>query len=178
MADSVTAKKVTPPAAAFARRYGEASVSVTGAPLLDVASHHFSLPHPFNPFALSAIAITFWYRGTNPRYYGRFAFFLIRTFIFEGETSSPSHVLDELLFLAFATLVIWVTRRKETLEVATADRTAELTAANEDLQKGKEQPDELFELSPDAVILTDEDFHVLRVNKEYIVKGTPSAEPC
>jgi PAS domain S-box-containing protein len=25
----------------------------------------------------------------------------------------------------------------------------------------------LFELSPDAVILTDDDFHVLRVNKEF-----------
>jgi hypothetical protein len=29
----------------------------------------------------------------------------------------------------------------------------------------KVQPDELFELSSDAVILTGEDFHVLRVNK-------------
>jgi PAS domain-containing protein len=31
----------------------------------------------------------------------------------------------------------------------------------------KVQLDELFELSPDAVILTGEDFHVLRVNKEF-----------
>jgi hypothetical protein len=49
---------------------------------------------------------------------------LIRSFIFEGETSSLSHVLDELLFLAFATLMNWITRRKEAFEVAIADRTA------------------------------------------------------
>ena len=42
-----------------------------------------------------------------------------------------------------------------------------LTTANEDLRRQKEQLDELFELSPDAVILTDDDFHVLRVNKEF-----------
>jgi PAS domain S-box-containing protein len=47
------------------------------------------------------------------------------------------------------------------------DRTAKLTAANEDLHRQKEQLDGLFELSPDAVILTDDDFHVLRVNKEF-----------
>ena len=53
------------------------------------------------------------------------------------------------------------------LVLAITDRTAELTAANEDLHKRKEQLDALFELSPDAVILTDDDFHVLRVNKEF-----------
>jgi len=63
--------------------------------------------------------------------------------------------------------MIWVRRRKEALEVAIADRTAKLTAANDDLLKQKEQLDGLFELSPDAVILTDYDFHVLRVNKEF-----------
>ncbi len=36
------------------------------------------------------------------------------------------------------------------------DRTARLTAANEDLLRQKEQLDGLFELSPDAVILTDD----------------------
>jgi PAS domain S-box-containing protein len=37
----------------------------------------------------------------------------------------------------------------------------------EELRREKEQLDGLFELSPDAVILTDDDFHVLRVNKEF-----------
>src|SRR6202790_5876240 len=37
----------------------------------------------------------------------------------------------------------------------------------EEFRGEKEQLDELFELSPGAVILTDEDFHVLRVNREF-----------
>ena len=167
MADSATAKKLTRPGASFARRYGLAFASVAGALLLDLLFHHFNLPHPFAAFALSAIAITFWFGGTKPGIVAVLLSSLIRGFIFEGETSSLSRVLYELVFLTFAVLMIWVRRRKEALEIAIADRTAKLTAANEDLHRQKEQLDGLFELSPDAVILTDDDFHVLRVNKEF-----------
>ena len=167
MADSATAKRLTRPGASFARRYGLAFASVAGALLLDRLFHHFNLPHPFAAFALSAIAITFWYGGTKPGIVAVLLSSLIRGFIFEGETSSLSRVLYQLVFLTFAILMIWVRRRKEALEVAIADRTAQLTAANEELRRRKEQLDALFELSPDAVILTDDDFHVLRVNKEF-----------
>src|SRR5277367_1416720 len=167
MADSATAKKLMRPGASFALRYGLAFASVAGALLLDFLFYHFNLPHPFAAFALSAIAITFWYGGTKPGIVAVLLSSLIRGFIFEGETSSLSRVLYELVFLTFAIVMIWVRRRKEALEVAIVGRTAELTAANEDLHKQKEQLDGLFELSPDAVILTDEDFHVLRVNKEF-----------
>src|SRR6266568_1601532 len=167
MADSATAKKLTRPCASFARRYGLAFASVAGALLLDLLFQHFNLPHPFAAFALSAIAIAFWYGGTKPGIVAVLLSSLIRGFIFEGETSSLSRVLYELVFLTFAILMIWVRRRKEALEVAITDRTTELTAANDDLHKRKEQLDALFELSPDAVILTDDDFHVLRVNKEF-----------
>src|SRR5216683_5752117 len=167
MADSATAKKLTRPGASFARRYGLAFASVAGALLLDLLFRHFNLPHPFAAFALSAIAITFWYGGTKPGIVAVLLASLIRGFIFEGQTSSLSRVLYELVFLTFAILMIWVRRRKEALEVAIAVRTAKLTAANEDLLSQKEQLDGLFELSPDAVILTDHDFHVLRVNREF-----------
>jgi PAS domain S-box-containing protein len=167
MADSATAKKLTRPGASFARRYGLAFASVAGALLLDLLFHHFNLPHPFAAFALSAIAITFWYGGTKPGIVAVLLSSLIRGFIFEGETSSLSRVLYQLVFLTFAILMIWVRRRKEALEVAIVYRNAQLTAANEDLHRRKEQLDGLFELSPDAVILTDEDFHVLRVNQEF-----------
>jgi PAS domain S-box-containing protein len=167
MTDSPTAKELTRPSASFARRYGLALASVAGALLLDLLFHHFNLPHPFAAFALSAIAITFWYGGTKPGIVAVLLASLIRGFIVEGATSSLSRVLYELVFLTFAILMIWVRRRKEALEVAIADRTAKLTAANEDLNRRKEQLDALFELSPDAVILTDDDFHVLRVNKEF-----------
>src|SRR5258707_3320358 len=167
MADSATAKKLTRPDASFARRYGLAFASVAGALLLDLVFQHFNLPHPFAAFALSAIAITFWYGGTKPGIVALLLASVIRGFIFEGEPSRLSRVLYELVFLTFAILMNWVRRRKEALEVAIADRTAKLTAANEDLLRQKEQLDGLFELSPDAVILTDNDFHVLRVNKEF-----------
>ena len=167
MADSATKKELRRPSASFVRRYGLALASVAGALLLDILFHHFNLPHPFAAFALSAIAITFWYAGTKPGIVAVLLSSLIRGFIFEGETSSLWRVLYELVFLTFAVLMIWVRRRKEALEVAIVDRTAELTAANEDLQRRQEQLDGLFELSPDAVILTDDDFYVLRVNKEF-----------
>jgi PAS domain S-box-containing protein len=167
MTDSAATKELTRPVASFARRYGLAFASVAGALLLDLLFHHFNLPHPFAAFALSAIAITFWYGGTKPGIVAVLLSSLIRGFIFEDKTSSLSRVLYQLVFLTFAILMIWVRRRKEALEVAIVDRTAELTAANEDLRRRTEQLDGLFELSPDAVILTDEDFHVLRVNQEF-----------
>jgi PAS domain S-box-containing protein len=167
MADSAIAKKLTRQAASFARPYGLAFASVTGALLLELLFHHFNLPHPFAAFALSAIAITFWYGGAKPGIVAVLLSSLIRGFIFEAETSSLSRVLYELVFLTFAIVMIWVRRSKEDLEVTITERNAKLTAANEDLHSRKEQLDALFELSPDAVILTDDDFHVLRVNEEF-----------
>jgi hypothetical protein len=66
MADSTTSKKLMRARASFALRYGLAFASVAGALSLDLLFHNFNLPHPFAAFALSAIAITFWYGGPNP----------------------------------------------------------------------------------------------------------------
>src|ERR1700721_136460 len=167
MTDSATTKKLTRPVASLAGRYGLAFASVAGALLLDLLFPPFNLPHPFAAFALSAIAITFWSGGTKPGIVAVLLSSLIRGFIFEGETNSLSRVLYQLVFLTFAILMIWVRRGKEALEVAVVDATAKLTAANEDLHRRKEELDGLFELSPDAVILTDENYRVLRVNKEF-----------
>src|SRR5258708_9090993 len=166
MAASCAANKLTRPGAWLTRRYGLAFASVGCALLLDLLFHHFNLPHPFAAFALSAIAVTVWFGGTKRGIVAVLLSSLIRGFIFEGETNSLSRVLYQLVFLTFAILMIWVRRRKEALEVAIVDRTAKLTAANEDLHRRKEQLDGLFDLSPDAVILTDDNFHVLLVNKE------------
>jgi hypothetical protein len=99
MVDAATAKKMAPPGASFARRYGLAFVSVTSALLLELLFHHFNLPHPFAAFALSAIAITFWYGGTKPGIVAVLLSSLIRGYIFEAETSSLSRVLYELVFV-------------------------------------------------------------------------------
>ena len=153
MADSATAKKMARPGASFVRRYGLAFASVTGALLLELLFHHFNLPHSFAAFALSAIAATFWYAGTKPGIVAVLLSSLIRGLIVEGATSSLSGALYNLVFLLFAVLMIWVRRSREAREVAVTDRTAKLTAANEEFRREKEQLDGLFELSPDAVIL-------------------------
>src|SRR5207245_9129440 len=147
MADSATARNLTPQAASFARRYRLAFASVACALLLDLLFRHFNLPHPFAAFALSAIAITFWYGGTKPGIVAVLLASLIRGFIFEGETSSLSRVLYELVFLTFAILLIWVRRRKEALGVAITDRTAQVTDANDALHNHTNQVDALYELS-------------------------------
>ena len=46
--------------------YGLAFASVLGALLLEFLFQYLHAPHPFAAFALSAIAITFWYGGTKP----------------------------------------------------------------------------------------------------------------
>jgi len=74
MADSATAKKMAWPGASFARRYGLAFVSVTGALLLELLFHHFNLPHPFAAFALSANRHHVLVRRHEARYCRSFAF--------------------------------------------------------------------------------------------------------
>jgi hypothetical protein len=88
MADSSTAKKLTRPGASSARCYGLAFVSVTGALLLELLFHTFNLPHPFAAFALSGIAITFWYAGTKPGIVAVLLSSLIRGFIVEGQAAA------------------------------------------------------------------------------------------
>src|SRR5712671_5347658 len=141
MVDSATAKKMARPCASLARRYGLAFVSLTGPLLLELLFQHFNLPHSFAAFALSAIAATFWYAGTKPGIVAVLLSSLIPGFIFEAETSSSSRALYNLVFLLFAILMIWIRRSRDALEVEVVDRTAKLTAANEDLHRRKEQLD-------------------------------------
>jgi PAS domain S-box-containing protein len=167
MADSAIRKWMARPAVSYALRYGLACGSVACALLLELLFRHFNLPHPFSAFALSAIALTFWYAGTKPGILAVLLASLTRGFLFPAETSSLSRILYNLALWLFAFVMIWLTRSKNALGVEVAERTAKLITANEDLHRQKEQLDGLFELSPDAVILTDDDFHVLRVNKEF-----------
>ena len=106
MADSGTAKKMVRPGPSFARRYGLAFGSVTGALLLELLFHHFNLPHPFAAFALSAIAITFWYGGTKPGILAALISWLVRDYFFEPEVSAESRILYGLVFLVFAFVMI------------------------------------------------------------------------
>jgi hypothetical protein len=59
-------KWIARPAGSSALRYGLAFVLVAVALGLAYAFLYFHLPQPFTAFALSAIALTFWYGGTKP----------------------------------------------------------------------------------------------------------------
>jgi hypothetical protein len=70
----------------------------------------FHLPQPFGAFALSAIALTFWYAGTGPRIFSAVLSSLIRDYFFEAGINTESRVVYDLVFLVFALLMMRVVR--------------------------------------------------------------------
>jgi K+-sensing histidine kinase KdpD len=127
-------KRIARPATSVALRYGLALVSVAAAFGLAHASLYFLLPQPFTALALSAIAVTFWYGGTNAGILAALLSLLVRDYFFEPEINAMSRVLYSLVFLIFALVMIRVTRARNELELRVAEQTAELTGANKDLK--------------------------------------------
>jgi PAS domain S-box-containing protein len=114
--------------------YGLALVSVAAAAGLTKVFLYFHLPLAFNAFALSAIAIAFWYGGTRPGILSAVLSALVRSYVFDPGIDNMARVLYDLVFLVFALLMTGVTRARDELEVKVTERTAELTRANEDLK--------------------------------------------
>ena len=134
MAKARKAEWIERPAASVVLRYGLAVVSVAAALGWAQAFLYFHLPQPFTAFALSAIAITYWYGGKVPGMFAALLSLLVRSYYFEPEISIVSRVFYDLVFLIFALLMTRITRTRNELEVRVAKRTEELTQANQELK--------------------------------------------
>jgi PAS domain S-box-containing protein len=159
------------PAWSIALRYGLALVSVAAALGLSLVFTQFHLPQTFGAFALSAIAITFWYAGTAPGVLAAVLSSIVRDYLFEPNTSTESRLLFDLVFLVFAFLMTRVARVRNQLELRVAERTAELTRSNESLRReiadrnqAEYLTDKVFDSSPDTVIIIGKDYRYKRVN--------------
>jgi PAS domain S-box-containing protein len=128
----VTGKWMSQPAVSAVLRYGLPFASIAVALGIARIFLYFHLPQPFTAFALSAIAITFWYGGTKPGILAAVLASIVRNFHW-SEVSVASRAIYDLVFLVFALLMMGVNRARGELEVRVAQRTAELTQANADL---------------------------------------------
>jgi transcriptional regulator with GAF, ATPase, and Fis domain len=127
--------------------YGVAVVSVAVALGAAFVLRHYHLPHPFTSFSFAAIAITFWYAGTAPGVLALLLSYFAMTYwstpIRIGSSSSDSYIL---IYGVFGLFVSWfsssrrraerlLTEARDNLELRIAERTGELIAANEELQR-------------------------------------------
>jgi PAS domain S-box-containing protein len=128
------AQPMARPAASFAVRYGLALASVASAFGLSKAFLHFNLPLPFNGFALTAIAITFWYGGANAGIFAAVLAAIVRGYFFDPALTILPRLLYDLIYLIFALLMAGVIRARKELELRVAERTAELTRTNQELK--------------------------------------------
>ncbi len=167
----------------MARRYGLAIGSVSAALCISLALMHLHVPQTFGVFAVSAIAVTFWYAGTAPGVFAAVLASFVRDFLFEPQTSTETRLLFDLVFLSFALVMTRVGRERNQLELRVAERTAELTRSNDSLRREIAERNQaeyltgqVFESSPDTIIIIGTDYRYNRVNPMFARNWGRSAE--
>jgi formate hydrogenlyase transcriptional activator len=134
------------PESAVVLRYGAAIVLVAAALGTALMLRHDNLPHPFTSFSFAAIAVTFWYGGTGPGLLAlSLSYVAMSDFFIPVRLSDPSAESYLVIYGIFGLLVSWfsasrrraerlLTAARDNLEVRVAERTGELTGANQQLQ--------------------------------------------
>jgi hypothetical protein len=90
--------------------FGLAPVSVALPLALARIFLYFHWPQPFTAFAVSAIAITFWYGSTKSGFIATLIPSLVRNYLFQPEISITARLVYDLLFLLFALLMMRATQ--------------------------------------------------------------------
>ena len=134
------------PASTAVLRHGAGVILVAAALATALILRHENLPHPFTSFSFAAIAVTFWYGGTGPGLLALVLSYLAMTdFFIPVRLSDPSSESYLVIYGIFGLLVSWfstsrrraerlLTEARNSLEIQVAERTGELTGANEKLQ--------------------------------------------
>jgi formate hydrogenlyase transcriptional activator len=127
-------------------RYGTAMVFVAAALGIALILRHNNLPHPFTSFSFAAIAFTFWCAGTGPGLLALLLSYLALSDFFVPlkihGSSSESYLV---IYGIFGVAVSWfstsrrraerlLTQARNHLELRVAERTSELSEANQKLQ--------------------------------------------
>jgi transcriptional regulator with GAF, ATPase, and Fis domain len=155
--------------AAVPLRYGAAIILVLAALALALLLRRYGLPHPFTSFSFAAIAITFWYAGTGPGLLAVILSYSALTYFFSpvkiGGLSWDSYLI---IYGVFGLFVSWVSssrlraerllsEARDALEIRVAERTVELTTANQALHRAQEELSELtHKLAQENLYLEDE----------------------
>src|ERR1700746_2566213 len=132
MTQTVIRQWISRPAVSAALHYGLAFGSVGAAMGLARLFLYFHLPQPFAAFAISAIAITFWYGGNKPGIVSAILASVVR-YSHLSEAGALARALYDIVFVIFALLMMVVNRARGELEIRVAERTADLTRANQEL---------------------------------------------